>query len=124
MEVSKGILGRCGTPIYFAEEILLNHFFLHWEHDHGKWDQVALKKHPKNHVLARMVSLDEHLKKICPKKPYNEKDDFLKTKFEPKIYHLNNAHHTPLFFKYGEFLIIGTFVILKLHFSKIQGNIF
>jgi hypothetical protein len=71
-----------------------------------------------------MVSLDEHLKKNHPKKPYNEKDDFSKTKIEPKIYHLNNAHHTPLVFKYGEFLIIGTFVIFKLHFFKIQGNIF
>jgi hypothetical protein len=124
MEARKGILGRCGTPIYFVEFFLLNEFFVHWEHDHGKWDQVALKTNPKNHLLARMVSLDEHLKKIHTKKPYNEKDNFSKTKIEPRIYHLNNTHHTPLFLKYGEFLIIGTFVIFKLLFFKIQGNIF
>jgi len=84
----------------------------------------CIKKNPKNQLLAKMVSLDEHLKKNHPKKPYNEKVDFLKTKIEPKIYHLNNAHHTPLFFKYGELLIIGTFLILKIHFLKIQGNNF
>jgi hypothetical protein len=42
-------------------------------------------------------------KKNHPKKPYDENYDFSKTKIEPKIYHLNNAHHTPLFFEHGEF---------------------
>lgn len=80
METSKGILGRCGTPIYFADFFLLNHFFVHWEHDHGKWDQVALKKNPKNHLLARMVSLDEHLKKIIQKNHIMKKMVFRKQK--------------------------------------------
>ncbi len=113
-----------GPQFILPNFFLLNHFFVHWEHDHGKWDQVALKKHPENHLLARMVSLDEHLKKNHPKKPYNEKDGFSKTKIEPRIYHLNNTHHTLLFLKSWEFLIIDTFVIFKLYLKKIQGNIF
>jgi hypothetical protein len=60
--------------------ILPNHFFVHWEHDHGKWDQVALKKNPKNHLLARMVSLDEHLKKIIQKNHIMKKMVFRKQK--------------------------------------------
>lgn len=92
MEASKGILGRCGTPIYFAEP-----FFCPLETWPWEVGPSCIKKKSQEPPSCKDGLLGWTFEKNHPKKPYNEKDGFSKTKIEPRIHHLNNTHHTLLF---------------------------